>query len=124
MNIIGLTLNKVYIADYSDKSSMAFKEVAAIIESRINELLQSSFETSNSDIFGVRVTVLRSGSVLADITVASGASILPVSSVQSAVNNGISNGNLSLLDASGSVTVKGTLFCYCFDNFLSIYHLS
>ena len=35
---------------------------------------------------------------------------LPVSSVQSAVNNGIANGNLSLLDATGSVTVEGTYF--------------
>ena len=118
VDIIGLTLNRVYIADYADNSSLAYKGLAAEIESEMLELLQSSNETSNSSIFGVRVTALRNGSVLADMTVAGGAPSLSVSSVQSAVNNGIANGNLSPLDATGSVTVEGIIFCYCFDDYI------
>ena len=101
-------MNKVYIDDYSDSSSVAYKGLAAEIESEMLELLQNSNETSNSSIFGVRVTALRNGSVLADMTVAGGAPTLSVSSVQNAVNNGIADGNLSLLDATGSITVEGT----------------
>ena len=69
--------------------------------------LQSSNETSNSDITGVKVTALRNGSVVADMTVASSSGTLSASTVGNSVNNGIANGNLASLGATGTIQVEG-----------------
>ena len=81
--------------------------MAAEIEEEVKTLLQNSPETSSAGITGVKVTVLRNGSVIADMTIASSGTTLPVSSVQSSINNGISNGDLASLGASGTISVQG-----------------
>ena len=81
--------------------------MAAEIEGEVKTLLQNSPETSSAGITGVKVTALRNGSVIADMTIASSGATLPVSSVQSSINNGISNGDLASLGASGTISVQG-----------------
>ena len=70
-------------------------------------LLRNSPETSGASITGAKVTSMRSGSVVVDMTIASSGATLPLSSVESSINNGITKGNLSSLGASGTVTVQG-----------------
>ena len=110
VEIVGLKLTKSYISDYSNSSSMAFKELAAEIESTMLTTLQSSNENKNLIIIAVIVTALRHGSVLADMTIVSEETSLPSYSVENIVNDGIANGNLSLINASNPVTVSGTIY--------------
>ena len=100
-------MNRVYRSDYADSSSSAFIELAAEIESEMFSLLLNSNETSNSTINGVKVTALRNGSVLADMIIASNTKNLSASLVESAVNKGIADGNLTSLGATGTVEVQG-----------------
>ena len=62
--ITGLTLNKVYLSDYDDPSSMAYKAIAAEIESQVLTFLQSSNETSDSDFYGVKVISIKNGDLM------------------------------------------------------------
>ena len=103
----GLTLDKTYIADYADNTSSAYKELAEEIEEKVLILLQSRPETSNASITGAKVKAMTNGSVLVDMTIASSGATLPLSSIESSINNGIASGNLSSLSASGTITVQG-----------------
>ena len=105
--IIGLRLNKTYLAGYENDSSKEFRALAIDIELEVLEFLQSTNETSNSSIIGVKVTTLRNGSVLADMIVGSKAENLSASSVKRGVNKGINNGDLVSLGATGTVEVQG-----------------
>ena len=69
--------------------------------------LQKANETSNSSIIGVKVTALRNGTVLADMIVGSKAENLSASSVKRGVDDGITNGDLAALNATGTVEVQG-----------------
>ena len=100
-------MDKTYIADYADNTSSAYKELAEEIEEKVLILLQSRPETSNASITGAKVKAMTNGSVLVDMTIASSDATLPLSSVESSINNGIASGNLSSLGASGTVTVQG-----------------
>ena len=96
----------MYLSDYADPSSSAYKALAAEIQSDMLSFFQSSNETSG--ITGVKVTALRNGSVLADMTIASQLGTLSASTVANSVNNGIANGNLASLGATGTIQVQGT----------------
>ena len=102
-------MNKVYISDYADPSSSAYKGLAAEIESEVLSMLQNRTETSSSGITGVKVTAFRNGSVLADMIVASKEISLSGTSIKDSVNNGIADGDLLSLGASGTVEVQGIL---------------
>ena len=111
--IIGLTLNKTYLADYANDSSKGFKALAIEIEPEMLAILQSSNETSNSSIIGVKVTALResvNGSVKADIFVGSKAENLSASSIKRSVDDAITNRALVSLGATGTVEVKGRIY--------------
>ena len=105
--IFGLTLNKTYLADYANDSSKEFRELAIEIESEMLATLQKANETSNFSIIGVKVTALRNGTVLADMIVGSKAENLSASSVKRGVDDGITNGDLAALNATGTVEVQG-----------------
>ena len=77
-------------------------------------LLRNSPETSGASITGAKVTAMRSGSVVVDMTIASSGATLPLSSIESSINNGIASGNLSSLSASGTVTVQGMSYAVTF----------
>ena len=102
-----LTLNKVYQPDYDDPNSMAYKAFVVEIESQVLAYLQNSNETSNLDIYGVKVISLRNGSVVANLTAASNLETLSTSSVENGINVGIDNGNLSSIAATGTVQAQG-----------------
>ena len=112
VQITGLTLNQVYLSDYADPSSMAYNALAAEIQTLILAFLQSSSETSNSGIFGVTVTSLTNGSVIANMTVASTSETISASSVENTINVGIANGTFSSLGATGTVQAQGTYHMY------------
>ena len=97
----------MYLSDYADPSSSAYKALAAEVQSDMLSFFQSSNETSG--ITGVKVTALRNGSVLADMTVASKETSLSGTSIKDSVNNGIADGDLESLGASGTVEVQGIL---------------
>ena len=105
--IFGLTLNKTYLADYANDSSKEFRALAIEIELEMLATLQKANETSNSSIIGVKVTALRNGTVLADMIVGSKAENLSASSVKRGVDDGITNGDLAALNATGTVEVQG-----------------
>ena len=107
VQINGLTLNRVYLTDYGDPSSMAYKALAEEIQSTMLAFLQKSNETSSSDIYGVKVTSFGNGSVIANMTVASNSTTLSTSSVQNGINVGIAGGNLSSLNVTGTIQAQG-----------------
>ena len=102
-------MNRTYKPSYADNSSNAHKALAAEIVTRMLNLLQNSPETSSAGIIGLRVDALKKGSVVVDMTAVGSEASLPLSSIESGINNHITNGNLSVLDVFGSVTVIGML---------------
>ena len=113
IEITGLKLNKVYLSDYDDSSSMAYKDIAAEIESKVLAFLKSNNETSNSDIYGVKVISIKNGDLMiVNMTIASNLETLSTSLVQIIINGGIANGNFSSMAATGTVQAQGILHIF------------
>ena len=100
---MGLTLDTPYINDYADLNSKASRTLIMKIEKEMLVYLTNFVDTS---IVSVKVTALRNGSVVADMTVASASNYLVAGPIRDGINNGITDGSLGL-NVTGTITVQG-----------------
>ena len=96
-----MTLDIPWKPEYGDKNSDAYKKIAAQIEQTLLENLKSA------GVAGIKVVSLESGSVVVKFIIIVMGVQIEISVINKAVNNAVSNGGLSALNATGTVTVTG-----------------
>ena len=86
---------------YADKNSDEYKKFVA----EIQVLLLEAFKSMG--VSGVQVLSLESGSVIVKFVLGFNNGSVDISAINAAINAAISNGDLSSLNATGTVTVAG-----------------
>ena len=94
-------MNIPYIQEYANRSSYECKK----IEAEIKDLLLNV--TQNKGVVGVQVSSLTNGSVIVKATLGLVNASIDTYPIMQAINDAISNGELSSLNATGVVAVDG-----------------
>ena len=97
----GLTFDIPWKSEYGDKNSEEYKKIVAQIQELLLEALKSI------GVNGVQVVSLESGSVVVNLVLGLDSGSVNISNINAAINNAISNNNISALNATGTVTVAG-----------------